>query len=80
MFFKKYRITIIDEKWNVIKRDFKIKVIPRIHELFFLEEKGEYYRVVNVIHNIRKKQEVCVVIENYVDDYALKDNKEIIKS
>ena len=80
MFFKKYKITIIDEKWNIIKSNFKIKVIPRTHELFYLEENDKYYRVVNVIHNIRNEQEICVVIEDYIDDYALKDNKEIIKS
>lgn len=80
MFFKNYKITLIDEKWNVLKSNFKIKVIPRIHELFYLEDDKKYYRVVNVIHNIRKEQEICVVIEDYVDDYGLKDNKEIIKS
>lgn len=80
MFFKNYKITLIDEKWNVLKSNFKIKVIPRIHELFYLEDNKKYYRVVNVIHNIRKEQEICVVIEDYIDDYGLKDSKEIIKS
>tara|TARA_B100000963_G_C22600261_1_gene659882 strand:+ start:1282 stop:1524 length:243 start_codon:yes stop_codon:yes gene_type:complete len=80
MLFKKYVITIIDEKWNVVKTNFKVKVIPRIHELFYLEEKSKYYRVVNVIHNIKKTQEICVVIEEYIDNYTVKDNKEIIKS
>tara|TARA_B100000927_G_scaffold283486_1_gene271279 strand:+ start:1570 stop:1812 length:243 start_codon:yes stop_codon:yes gene_type:complete len=80
MLFKKYVITIIDEKWNIVKTKFKVKVIPRIHELFYLEENGKYYRVVNVIHNIKKTHELCVVIEEYIDDYKLKDNKEIIKS
>lgn len=78
--FNKIKINIIDEQWNTLKTNFKLKVIPRIHELMYLSDIEKYYRVVNVIHNINDKQNITVVIEEYTDDYGLKDDKEIIKS
>lgn len=78
--FNRIRVNIIDEQWNTLKTNFKLKVIPRIHELMYLSDIEKYYRVVNVIHNINDKQNITVVIEEYTDDYGLKDNKEIIKS
>jgi hypothetical protein len=78
--FNKIRVNIIDEQWNTLKTNFKLKVIPRIHELMYLGDIEKYYRVVNVIHNINDKQNITVVIEEYTDDYGLKDDKEIIKS
>ena len=78
--FNRIRFNIIDEQWNTLKTNFKLKVIPRIHELMYLSDIEKYYRVVNVIHNINDKQNITVVIEEYTDDYGLKDDKEIIKS
>ena len=78
--FNKIRVNIIDEQWNTLKTNFKLKVIPRIHELMYFSDIEKYYRVVNVIHNINDKQNITVVIEEYTDDYGLKGDKEIIKS
>ncbi len=78
--FNRIRVNIIDEQWNIVKTNFKLKVIPRIHELMYLSDVEKYYRVVNVIHNINNKQNVSVVIEEYIDNYILKDDKEILKS
>jgi hypothetical protein len=46
----------------------------------YLSDIEKYYRVVNVIYNINDKQNITVVIEEYTNDYGLKDDKEIIKS
>jgi hypothetical protein len=78
--FNKIKINIIDEQWNIIKTNFKLKVIPRINELMYLGDIKKYYRVVNIIHNINNKQNITVVIEEYINDHDLKDNKEILKS
>lgn len=73
--FNKIRVNIIDEKWNVIKSNFKLQVIPNIHELIYLNDVEKYYRVVNIIHSINNKQNISIVIEEYTDDYGLKNNK-----
>lgn len=73
--FNKLRVNIIDEKWNIIKSNFKLQVIPNIHELMYLNDVEKYYRVVNIIHSINNKQNISIVIEEYTDDYGLKNNK-----
>lgn len=74
--FKKYRVTVLNEKWDIIKENIKLDVIPRIHEIIFISDESKYYRVVNVIHNIRKGQEIYIIIEEYTDDYALFNEKD----
>jgi hypothetical protein len=64
MFGKSY-ITLIDEKWEVVKDKLFVKSIPRSGELIYIVEQEQYYKVLNVIHNIGKKQDIFVVIENY---------------
>lgn len=64
MFGKSY-ITLIDEKWGVVKDKLFVKSIPRAGELIYIVEHEQYYKVLNVIHNISKKQDIFVVIENY---------------
>ena len=64
MFGKSY-ITLIDEKWEVVKDKLFVKSIPRAGELIYIVEYEQYYKVLNVIHNISKKQGIFVVIENY---------------
>ena len=69
--FKKYSVTFLSEKWDVIKDGVKIKHIPRTNELVFLPEHNKYFRVVNVIYNFTGKQNIFIIIEEYTDDYAL---------
>jgi hypothetical protein len=64
MFGKSY-ITLIDEKWEVVKDKLFVKSIPKSGELIYIVEQEQYYKVLNVIHNIGKKQDIFVVIENY---------------
>lgn len=73
--FKRYKVSFLNEKWELIKDDVKVNDIPRIHEVIYMVEESKYYRVVNVVHNITFKQEIYIVIEEYTDDYALINKK-----
>lgn len=73
--FKRYKVSFLNEKWELIKEDVKVFDIPRTHEVIYLISEQTYYRVVNVIHNIDKKQEIYIIIERYTDDYALIEKK-----
>ena len=73
--FKTFNVTILDEKWTIVKDNVKIKFIPRTHELIFLEEDNKSYKVINVIYNIKNGQDVYIVIEQYTDDVGLIEKK-----
>lgn len=73
--FKKSSVTLLDEKWNVLKSNVKFKFIPRIYELIYLSSENCYYRVVNVVYNIDKNVDTYVVIEKYTDDFKLIEKK-----
>ena len=70
--FKKSSVTLLDEKWNVLKSNVKFKFIQRIYELIYLSSENGYYRVVNVIYNIDNNVDTYVVIQKYTDDFKLK--------
>lgn len=66
---KKFNITFLNHKWEVVKINVKTNVIPRIHEIVYLDGEKTYYRVVNVVHNVvNKKNKPFIIIEKYVDD------------
>jgi len=74
--FGKHKISYLNEKWELILKDVKVKAIPRTHEIVYILELTKYFRVVNVIHNIiGKTQNSIVIIEEYTDDDALFENK-----
>ena len=60
--FRKHSVTVLDEKWEPIFLVVKVKHIPRAGEMIYLEDK-KYYRVINVVHNIGKKQGIFLVVE-----------------
>ena len=69
--FKKYSVTFLNEKWEVVREGVKIKHIPRANELVFLPEHNKYFRVANVIHNFNGEQNIFIIIEEYTDDFTL---------
>lgn len=73
--FKKYNVTILDEKWNIVKQSMKVTAIPRAHELLFLTEYDKYYRVVNIVYNFSDTQDIYVIIEEYTDDFNILEKK-----
>ena len=63
--FGKYTISIMNNAWEMVIPKLKVKHIPRSGELIYLTDLEQYYRVLNVIHNITNKQEVFIIVENY---------------
>lgn len=67
MFNRKYTVTFIDSKWEVIKKNVKLLPIPRQGEYVFFN--GLYHEVVQVIHELLDKPKffgpkiriICVV-------------------
>lgn len=60
MFETKYTVSILDSKWVPIKRNLKLKVIPRRDELIYLDE--QYFEVLNVVHRLNTKQDIFIII------------------
>lgn len=76
-FFKrKCGVTLLDEKWEILKLCQKVDFIPRTNEIVYLSEYEKYYRVANVVYNFEKTQGIFVIIEEYTDDFALNNEKE----
>jgi hypothetical protein len=68
MFQTKYNVSIIDSKWQTIKRNLPWRVIPRKGELILIED-DQYYEVVSVIHRLNgsdKLQEIFLVVDPYI--------------
>lgn len=60
MFNTKYTVSILDVKWNPIKRNLILKVIPRKDEFLFFDNK--YHQVLAVVHVFNEKQDIFLVV------------------
>ena len=63
--FKRHSISFINKSWESMGSKRRVKYIPREGELIFIEENNQYYRVLNVIYYLNKKQGVFVIIEEF---------------
>ena len=61
MFKTKYKVTLLDSKWNAVKTNVKVTVLPRRDEYVFFD--GLYYLVLNVVHTLDGQQGVFVIID-----------------
>lgn len=62
MFFdKKYTVTLLNSKWEIIKSDLKLNSIPQRDEYIYMNDR--YYDVLNVVHSIDKNHKILVIIE-----------------
>jgi hypothetical protein len=61
--FKKYNVSLMNEKWEMIIQTLKVKHIPRNSELIYLDNQEQYYKVINVIHNMTNKHEIFIIVE-----------------
>lgn len=61
--FKKYNISLMNEKWEMIIQNLKVKHIPRTSEFIYLDNQEQYYKVINVIHNMTSKHEIFIIVE-----------------
>jgi len=60
--FRKYSVTVLNRDWDPIFPTIKIKHLPRSGEWIYLTDKN-YYSIINVVHNIGKKQGIFLVVE-----------------
>jgi len=44
-----------------MKRNLKLRVIPRKDEYIFLDD--QYYEVLNVVHRLNTKQDIFVIVD-----------------
>jgi hypothetical protein len=65
MFSKKYTVSLLDSKWNVIKSNIKLLTIPRRDE--YIWHVDVYYRVLNVVHSTDNKQGTYIIVEQFGD-------------
>jgi len=75
MFSRKYNISLLDSKWNPIKRNMKFLFVPRRDEFIYLVDR--YYQVLNVVHDIQKKHEIFVIVEELKTNNDIKN--EVVK-
>jgi hypothetical protein len=62
MFFsKKYSVTFLNSKWEIVKSNVKLISIPNRNEYVYMDNK--YYDVLNVVHTISKNHNILIVIE-----------------
>ena len=61
MFSKKYTITLLNSKWEIVKPNIKLISIPKKDEYIFMDNK--YYDVLNVIHTIEKEHKILIIVE-----------------
>ena len=61
--FRKYSVSILDEKWVQIKDVIRVQHIPRKDEFIYLDNGQQYYRVLNVIHYLNGKQGIFIIVE-----------------
>ena len=73
--FKRHSISFLNKNWeSIIGKNRRVKYIPREGELIFIEETNRYYRVLNVIYYLNRKQGVFVIIEEFGDPIEKKNN------
>lgn len=68
----KYNITLLDSKWNPIKRNIKFDSVPKSDEFIFFKEK--YYRVINVVHSVGDNPGLFVIIDEFIQKEQEKNN------
>lgn len=61
--FKKYSVSILDQKWEPIRKVIRVQHIPRQGELIYLDDLQAYYRVLNVVHYLNRKQGIFIIVE-----------------
>jgi hypothetical protein len=78
MFFvKKNKVTILNQKWEILNPSISFEFIPRINELIFIDDLNQYFRVVNIIYKMgllksKKLESIFLIIEEFHDDFNLK--------
>jgi hypothetical protein len=62
MFFdKKYTVTLLNSKWEIVKSELILNTVPRRDEYIYIDD--AYYDVLNVVHSIGKYHNILVIIQ-----------------
>jgi hypothetical protein len=76
--FRKHSISILNKSWHPIAtKVHSLKFIPRQGELIFLEEFNQYFKVLNVIYYLNKKQGIFIIVDEFEDKQNSKNRTEI---
>ena len=65
IFKKRHSITIMNDKWEVLKNNHKLSNLPRNGEFIYLEEYNSYFKVVNVIHYLNNKHGIFIIVREF---------------
>tara|TARA_R110000782_G_scaffold254910_1_gene343439 strand:- start:511 stop:744 length:234 start_codon:yes stop_codon:yes gene_type:complete len=60
--FRRTSISILDKDWKPIKQGVRLRHIPRYDEIIWVEETQQYYKVLNVVYYLNKKQGVFIIV------------------
>ena len=60
----KYTVSILNSKWQPIKRNVEMIIIPRRDEYVYMND--QYYEVLNVVHMLNEKQDIFVIVKEMV--------------
>lgn len=64
--FRKHSISILNKSWQpIVTQGKRLKFIPRQGELIFLEELNQYFKVLNVIYYLNKKQGIFIIVDEF---------------
>jgi len=74
MFKQKYSITILNDKWDII-REVKMINVPKQDELIYFDDIQIYYSVIHVIHQISKKYRIILVVKEFSNKIQLSEKK-----
>jgi hypothetical protein len=76
MFNKKYKVLILNSKWEVLEKNVKLNILPRQKEYIWTGTK--YYQVINLVHDIKTSQQISIIVEDLTNQELL-ENQEITK-
>lgn len=62
------RMHIMNVQHEHLKTNVKLKHIPKINDLIYFEDGGDYFIVIKVIHYIEYRHEIWVVVEQFADE------------
>jgi hypothetical protein len=61
MFRTKYTVSLLNVKWEEIKRNLKMNIVPRMGEFIYLDD--TYYEVISVIHSLGNIEEYFIIVD-----------------
>jgi hypothetical protein len=71
MFRRKYNVSLLTSKWDVIKRNVKMEIIPNKSDFIWIDD--IYYRVEEIVHSISNKHEVFLIVSKENEKYLKKN-------